>query len=195
VSFPTTPNHIGLVVGLAQQSQLLNAHVSALQALANTHDPTVIQCSAQSMLDILEGSQGKNYRPLAPECASHNITEIGDGFGLLGGEGYLSESATHASNAAIAPDSTDFIRVHANHVRIAVNNMTGWLTTVDQDTLALLNNPSDLSKLPEMVKLTDYAYHGVDINGNEQIDPIPGEAGAVTAYDHAQLMATLTLSH
>jgi hypothetical protein len=38
------------------------------------------------------------------------------------------------------------------------------------------------------------AYHGVDVNGDGQIDPVAGEAGALTAYLQGQLMATLSLA-
>jgi eukaryotic-like serine/threonine-protein kinase len=194
VAYPDTPNHVGLVVGLVQQAQVLNVDAFALDALANSHDPVVIQCSAQSMLDILEGSHGQHYRPLPAACAAHNITETGDGYGLLGTNGYLSNTATHASNAATAPDATDLIREHAGHVRIAVQNITGWLTTVDEDAVALLNNPSDLSKLSEIVNLADHAYHGVHTSEETAPGPVLGEAGALTAYDHAQFMATLPLA-
>jgi len=33
--------------------------------------------------------------------------------------------------------------------------------------------------------LANQILNGIDINGNEAIDPIPGEGGAITAYQHA----------
>ena len=39
----------------------------------------------------------------------------------------------------------------------------------------------------------DHAFHGVDIDADESIDPVPGEAGAITGYIHGQLMAVLPL--
>ena len=117
---------------------------------------------------------------------------MGDGFGILG-QGYATTAAAHAALAATQPDSTNTIRLHAGHVEIATNNIQGWVTTVDQDALKLLANPSDTPVIQEIVNLSDHAYHGVDTNGDEQIDPVPGEAGAITAYIHGQLMAGLPL--
>ncbi len=77
---------------------------------------------------------------------------------------------------------------------VALSNITGSVTTIDQDTLLLRTHPTDVSKVEEIVRLADYAYHGVDVNGDGQIDPVAGEAGAITAFRQGQLMATLSLS-
>jgi len=50
-----------------------------------------------------------------------------------------------------------------------------------------------VSKVEEIVRLADYVYYGVDVNGDGQIDPVPGEAGAKTAFQQGQLIATLSL--
>jgi hypothetical protein len=57
--------------------------------------------------------------------------------------------------------------------------------------LHLHTHPTDLTSIQEITTLTDDAYHGVDVNGDGQIDPVVGEAGALTAYQQGQLMATL----
>jgi len=191
--FPTTPHNIGLLVGLMKQAQLLNGQALILQNAANGGNQAAIQCAAQSIINISEGSKGTNYKPLAAHCAALNITQTGDGFGILG-QGYLITAASHASLAANQKDSTANIRLHAGHIIIATNNIKGWVTTVNQDALKLLNNPTDTSVVQEIVTLSDHAYHGVDTNADEQIDPVPGEAGAITAYIHGQLMAALPLT-
>ncbi|HEV7235310.1 MAG TPA: zinc-ribbon domain-containing protein [Ktedonobacteraceae bacterium] len=191
--FPITPQNIGLLVGLMNQTQLLNGQALILQNAANGGNHAAIQCAAQSIIDISEGSNGTNYKPLDANCAALNITQTGDGFGILG-QGYLITAASHASLAANQTDSTANIRLHAGHIIIATNNIKGWVTTVDQDALKLLNNPTDTSVVQEIVTLSDHAYHGVDTNGDEQVDPVPGEAGAITAYIHGQLMAALPLT-
>jgi hypothetical protein len=76
----------------------------------------------------------------------------------------------------------------------ALTNVTRWLTTIEQDVLLLQEHPSDLSSLQEITTLADEAYHGVDVNGDGQIDPVIGEAGTLTAYLQGQLMATLSLT-
>ncbi len=192
-SFPITPGKIGLLVGLQNQAQLLNAQAQVLQSVVASQNTVGTQCVAQNMIDIMEGKHGAHYRPLPALCALQNVREVGDGFGILGGNGYLVLAAAHASLAATQPDATDNIRLHAGHVEIAVTNIKGWLTTVDQDVLNLLAHPTDTAKVREIVTLADHAYNGVDTNGDEHVDPVPGEAGAQTAYQHGQLMATLPL--
>jgi hypothetical protein len=83
---------------------------------------------------------------------------------------------------------------HAALLDIALTNITGWVTTIDQDALLLRANPANLTPVKAIVRLADTAYHGVDTNGDGQIDPVVGEAGALTAYQQGQLMATLSLT-
>ena len=77
---------------------------------------------------------------------------------------------------------------------IALTNITGWVTTIEQDVLNLRAHPTDLTAIQKITTLADEAYHGVDANGDGQIDAVVGEAGALTAYQQGQLMATLTLA-
>jgi hypothetical protein len=72
--------------------------------------------------------------------------------------------------------------------------MKGWITTVEQDALALLNDPTNTTKVQEVVTLSNHTLNGVDTNGDGSIDPVPGEGGAATAYYHAQLTAALVLA-
>ncbi|MGH2515659.1 MAG: serine/threonine protein kinase, partial [Ktedonobacterales bacterium] len=199
VSFPTTPGKIGLLVGVLNQAQELDAQASALQNAATAGKPATMQCIAQSMLDIIEGAQGVHYRPLSPSCAALNVTLTGDGFGLLGTtsstsiSGYLDDTSDHASLAATQPDATDGIRLHASHVEIAMTNIKGWVTQADQDALQILVSPTDAAALSGLVLACDDAYHGRSTNPDQTVNPVPGEAGAQTAYEHGQFMATLTL--
>jgi hypothetical protein len=194
VRFPDTPGNIGLLVGLLDQAQKLSSASQLLQSISASQNSTAIQCAAQSIIDIAEGAQGSHYRPLANQCAAENIAEVGDGYGLLGTGGYIANGEAHASLAATQSDTTVTIRVHAGHVAISLENMKGWVSTIDHDARALLNNPTDSARVHEIVTLANHAYNGFDANGDGSIDPIPGEGGAVTAYFHGQLMAALVLA-
>jgi hypothetical protein len=79
-------------------------------------------------------------------------------------------------------------------VEAALGNIQTWDTILLRDLIGLQKTPSDTSKIAEIVTLAGDAYTGVDANKNGKIEPIEGEGGAVTAYQQAQLMATLTLS-
>ena len=194
VSFPNTPGKIGLLVGLVDQAQKLSSASQLLQSVSASHNNVAIQCAAQSIIDIAEGSQGAHYQPLPNQCAFINIAEVGDGYGLLGTGGYIANGEAHASLAATQSDTTTTIRVHAGHVAICLQNMNGWISTIDHDARDLLNNPGDATKVQEIVTLANHAFNGFDANGDGSIDPIPGEGGAVTAYFHGQLMAVLVLA-
>jgi hypothetical protein len=194
VSFPDTPGKIGLLVGLIDQAQKLSSASQLLQSISASQNSSAIQCAAQSIIDIAEGTNGAHYQPLANQCAAQNIAEVGDRYGLLGTGGYIANSQAHASLAATQSDTTSTIRVHAGHVAICLQNMHGWISTIDHDAQSLLNNPTDSAKIQEIVTLANHAYNGFDADGDGSIDPIPGEGGAVTAYFHGQLMAVLVLA-
>src|SRR6266446_4401674 len=193
VSFPATPGKVGMLVGMLEQTHLLNIQADVLQSLVASGNTVAIGCVAQSMIDLIEGTQGHHYRPLAAMCARQNVTATADGFGLLG-NGYLAGAAEHATLAISQSDATSTMRLHAGLMATALSNIKGWVTTVDQDAFTLRDNPVDLTKVQEMATLADQAYHGVDTNGDGQIDPVAGEGGALTAYQQGQLMATLSLA-
>ena len=190
----STPGNEGLLVGLLDQAQTLNGQAFALKSNADNGKLNSLKCVAQNIVNITEGSQGSHFQQLDPTCLVRNINPVGDGFGMLGSNGYIATSSLHASLAATQTDSTDTIKGHAGHVIIAMDNLNGWVPTIEQDALSLLTDPTDNAKVGEIVKLANQVLIGVDINGNESIDPIHGEAGAQTAYSHAHLMATLTLN-
>ncbi len=193
VSYPATPGKVGLLIGTLQQTHVLDIQAALLQNLASSQNTVAIECITQSMLDIIAGTHGVHYQPLSATCTQQNVTVSGDGFGLLGKGGYLADAAEHASLALAQPDATVVMRQHAVLMDIALTNITGWMTTIEQDVLHLHTNPTNLSSIQEIATLADDSYHGVDTNGDGQIDPVVGEAGAITAYQQGQLMASLTL--
>jgi hypothetical protein len=194
VSFPLTPGKIGLLQGVLAQTHLLDNQAALLQNVGASKNTVAIECVAQSMLDIIEGTHGANYKPLAAECNQQYVTITGDGFGLLGKSGYVASVEGHASYALSQPDATLAMRQHTPLMNIALANVNSWLTTMQQDLLALQAHPAGSSSLQQIATLADDAYHGVDANSDGQINPVSGEAGAITAYQQGQLMATLSLA-
>lgn len=194
VSYPDAPGKIGLLTGMLDQLRLLNIQADVLQNLAASRDTVAIGCVAQSIIDITEGMQkSSHYHPLLATCAPKDVVATGDGFGLLG-QGYLLGATDHATYATEQPDATNAMRLHAGLMAIAISNIKGWVTTIDQDALNLHKDPTNLTKVQEIAMLADAAYHGVDANGDGQIDPVAGEAGGLTAYLQGQLMSTLSLA-
>ncbi len=193
VNYPETPGKVGMLIGLLQQAHLLDIQAAALLSVSSGRNADAIGCVSQSMLDIIEGEHGSHYQPLTGACAQQYGTTSGDGFGLLG-KGYVAGAEEHASLALSQKDATNLMRQHGAMMNMSLTNVTGWVTTIEQDLLQLQAHPTDLSSVQKFTTLADNAYHGVDINGDGQIDPVAGEAGALTAYQQGQLMATLILA-
>lgn len=45
----------------------------------------------------------------------------------------------------------------------------------------------------ELVALADKIRNGIDIYGDEKIEPVSGEGGAITAYEHVYYMADMVI--
>jgi hypothetical protein len=192
LSFPETPGKIGLLVGLFEQTKLLNGQAQVLRAVSDNQNPAGQECIAQSILDIIEGQKGPDYRELPAFCDF--TTAIGDGFGILGANGYASLAGQHAVLATSQSDANGVIRQHASQVEIATTNITNWVTTIQKDALKLLTGRTNKAAVAEIATLAEKANIGFDANGNGQIDPASGEAGATSAYRSGQQMATLSLA-
>jgi len=196
VRFDTTPGKIGLLVGLRDQARVLNKQAQLLQSFAGKGQHKTA-CAAQSIINVIEGAGGKNTQSLVDTCAAFNVTDVGDGFGLLNpgdpNAGYIVLSAEHAALAAIQTDATPTIRMHAQHVQIATANLKKWVTTIDNDAQQLIAHPGNTALVTEITTLANHTLNGVDRDDDGQVDPISGEAGTITAYNEGQMMAQLTL--
>ncbi len=190
-SYTNTPDKIGLLVGLIEQAKLLNTVTHQLTA---SPDETVTQCIAQSALDILEGQSGPNYKPLTANCAALGIGGKGDGYGLLGANGYIANTQAQDLLASNQPDANSLIHEHSKHVAYGLQDMKSWLTIAQQDALILLNDPAGSGKAQELATLANHAYYGYDANHDGVIEYVPGEAGAMIAYQHGQFMTSLVLA-
>jgi hypothetical protein len=192
--FDSAPQGIALLVGLQEQSSLVNKQAQLLQQTAEANDTADVRCAAQNLLNLLEGDQGLNFQQLPAGCQQNNLTQPGDGFGLLGQDtGYIEMAAAHASLAATAPDATATVKTHATKVENALSNIKGWLMTVDNDALVVLNHPDDSARIQEIVTQASNAYNGIHTNNNNLTDPPSGDAGVATALLQGRLMASLVL--
>jgi plastocyanin len=196
VSFDATPKKIGLEVGLRGQVDVVHQHAEFMRDAQAAGDLASVKLHAEHLVNIIEGAKGANYGDLNKDG---KVTNPGDGFGLLpNGDqlGYLQGSKDHAGLAANAADATADIKLHAGHVGITVDNVSGWVTTIRDRALEVSKSPDLKSTEPlvrEIVALSGQALNGVDLQGDGQILPVPGSGGAITSYQHAQLMASIPL--
>ena len=87
--------------------------------------------------------------------------------------------------------------IHGEHVMIAAENVNTWTPQLRDQLIQILESESlseTESSLRQAVVLASQILNGVDTNGNENIEPIPGEGGAITAYEHSFYMADILVS-
>lgn len=196
LSFPDAPEKTGLGLGLRSQADELLRHAQFQQAALDNRDLDGVKRHAEHMINLIEGQQGANFGDLNND---RKVQNPGDGYGLLENgaqKGYVAGAQQHAVLGARATDATDDIQRQAEFVRIAADNVLGWVQELDHKQLALIQAKDLAAADPlvrESLKLADQIVHGVDANANEQIEPAPGEGGAFTAYQYAQLMAGIPL--
>src|SRR6185436_11330015 len=128
------------------------------------------------------------------------VQNPGDGFGLLPNgtqDGYIKGMIDHARLAADSPDATDAIKLHAGHVQIAGENTRDRVQQIHDlahevgEAQTIADTQQNVLKI---LALAQQTIQGVDANQDEQIGPVPGEGGVLTAYQHAQLLSSIPLA-
>ncbi len=195
-SFSATPNQIGFIRGLDANTRLLTDLSARLLTSFETGNDVDVLLQAESMISLIVGNQSPDYK-------DWNFTGIiddpGDGYGLLlNGDqlGYVQGTFTHADLALTSPDATENMVTHGNHVKASVSNVGDWAAQLRIQLISILENPSNPDReavIRQAVAMANQIRTGLDVNGNENIEPIPGEGGAVTAYDHSYYMADMLI--
>jgi hypothetical protein len=127
------------------------------------------------------------------------VDDPGDGYGLLLNQdqlGYIQGTISHADLALTSPDATPNMLTHGQHVKNAALNVGDWSAQLRTQLIALLENTSNPDRealIRQAVALANQIRTGLDVDGNENIEPIPGEGGAVTAYEHSYYMADMLI--
>ena len=195
-SFGGTPNQIGFIRGLDADTNLLTKLATQVLASFQSGDEGDVLLQAENMLNIIVGSQSPDHKDWNGDG---EIDDPGDGYGLLlNGDnlGYIQGSFTHADLALTSPDATENMLTHGEHVKISANNVSDWTAGLRAQLIDILQNPTGADKeaaIRQAVATANQIRNGVDLNGNESIEPIPGEGGAMTAYEHAYYMADMVI--
>jgi plastocyanin len=195
--FPAAPDQTGLAIGMFEQVTELRRHAEFVRDAVRGNDLDGVKRHAEHIVNLIEGQKGKDYGDLNKDGKVQNP---GDGFGLLeNGDqlGYLKGVADHARLAAQSDDANETIKVHAGHVQIAAENVIGFASAARDLALELQAAPNAAgaeAKMQQVLAQADRALNGVDLNNNEQVEPIKGEAGSKVGYQHSQFMAIMTLT-
>jgi len=196
-SIGITPAQLGFALGLRQETDELLRHAQFLQEAYDAGDLALEKVHAEHIINIISGAQAEGFGDLNGDGKAQNP---GDGYGLLPNgqqEGYIKGMIDHARLAAESPDATENIKLHAGHVQIAGENTSARIQQVQDAARRVLAAPgvsNSQSDVLNIVALAQQAIQGIDLNNDEQIAPVPGEGGVLTAYQHAQLMAGIALS-
>jgi len=196
-SFNATPEKIGFVRGLDADTLLLHESAQQMLTTFEAGDEAGLDLHAERMLNVILGSQSEEYKDWNGDGA---VDDPGDGYGLLlNGEnlGYIQGTFTHADLSLTSPDATQNMLTHGKHVKDCATNLDIWTAQLRDQLRAILNASFDSPELEGMIReavaLADKIRNGIDVNGNENIEPVSGEGGAVTAYEHAYYMADIVI--
>ena len=197
VSFNATPGSVGFIHGLDADTRLLNESAQQMLASFEARDEAGLDLHTERMLNVILGSQSEEYKDWNGDGA---VDDPGDGYGLLlNGEnvGYIQGTFTHANLSLTSPNATQNMLTHGTHVKDCATNLDGWTAQLRDQLSAILNASFDSPELEGMIReavaLADKIRNGIDVNGDENIEPVPGEGGAVTAYEHAYYMADMVI--
>jgi len=196
-AFPSTPNQTALIRGLLTDSELVQDMGQKMLTSYEAGDEEGTKLQAEKILNLIIGVQSEDHIDWNKNGI---VDDSGDGFGLLlNGDnvGYIQGTFTHADLALTSPDATQNMIIHGEHVKIAANNVGEWAPQLRDLLIAILkqapNSPETGGMVRQAVALANQMLNGVDINGNENIEPIPGEGGALTAYGHSYYMADIVV--
>src|SRR5688572_10194267 len=196
-SFNATPQKVGFIHGLNADTLLLNESAQQMLASFEARDEASLDLHAERTLNLILGSQSGDYKDWNGDGA---VDDPGDGYGLLlNGEnvGYIQGTFTHADLSLTSPDATQNMLTHGTHVKDCASNLDRWTPQLRDQLTAILNASFDSPDLEGMIReavaLADKIRNGIDVNGNESIEPVPGEGGALTAYEHAYYMADMAI--
>jgi len=193
-SIGNTPNKIGFALGLRQETDELQRHAQFLKDAFDAGNFALVKVHAEHIANIIQGSEAHDVN------GDGKVQNPGDGFGLLQNgtqDGYIKGMVDHAKLAADAPDATDAIKLHAGHVQIAGENTRVRVQDIHDraDKIAEAGGIADTQQdVLKILALAQQTIQGIDVNLDEQIGPVPGEGGVLTAYQHAQLMAGIPLA-
>lgn len=194
VSFPSNPNQTAMTIGLLETSRLVQQSGEDLEKAFASGDEKAVRANAEAIINLIVGSQSSDYKDWDGDG---KINDPGDGFGLLlnGGQtGYVEGTITHAELSASAADATANIKLHGEHVIVSAKNVEGWAAQLRDVAKRIVEfGQAAEADIRLAVSLAEQIHKGIDLDGSESVDPVEGEGGATTAYDHAEYMADMQI--
>jgi serine/threonine protein kinase len=192
-----TPGQIAMAVGLVNNVSLIKQAADDMLQAFEAGDRPGMQSNAETIVNLIVGKEDLQF--YTDWDKDGTINDSGDGYGLLiNGDqaGYLDGMIHHSSYAAGAPKATKDIKMHAKHVEICTQNLETWTPELRDlaASIARASEDQDVeADLRKAISLANQMLDGIDIDGSESVDPIPGEGGAITAFEHAEYMSDMPI--
>ena len=192
-----TPGHIGYATGLLREARTLQQTGADLLTAQQARDLTAVRANAERIANLIEGMNGQHAGDLDGDGVARNP---GDGFGLLlngANTGYVQGTSDHAQLGFDQPDATPNIKAHALLVKVCVKNVGEWSVSLRDLALQILKAPDTTASegpVRSAASLANRILNGQDLNGNDEVEPIANECGALLAYQQAQFMSDIALS-
>lgn len=181
------PNPYGL--GARRHTEEMLRHVAHVTTAYEFLSIADAQRHAEHIVNLLEGEEGEAYGDLD---GAHGVQNPGDGYGIIP---YVTQFRATALAAGDAPDATEAMRTHAEHVRLASDNALLWADQVRTAALEITaaTRVGDIgSQVEALNHFGPLLLQGEDNNGDGHITP--AEGGIFTAYQHAQYMAAIPVA-
>jgi serine/threonine protein kinase len=192
-----TPNKIAVTVGFLNNVNSINQATKAMADAYASGDKVTMRFNAEAVVNLIVGKDDpQNYLDWD---LNGMVNDPSDGYGLLiNGDqaGYLDGMVHHSSYSAAANDAPLSVRSHAEHVEICIQNIETWAPELRDIAIRIARASDDQNldaDINTAIVLADKIVNGVDIDGNESVDPIEGEGGALTAIEHAGYMSDMDI--
>ncbi len=202
---PYTPNQIALVPGLQSQTHELARWLTNMLDVQQHNQAGSVHTDLLRFIYLLEGSHGADVARLHL-TSQQSVTSVGDGVGLLSTNEANCQRDSHQCGYLDLIDATvqtlmtrNFVpQPSAQHVLTALATMYQLAQNIQQEA----NNLTPLSKLdtPTLHALTmlevqtDALLNGTDLDGDGNIDAVPGEAATAQLYAYVQQLGAIQLS-
>jgi tRNA A-37 threonylcarbamoyl transferase component Bud32 len=205
VSFDGGSDQAALIVGLYYYSgsyveAAINGdpqsnYVGMTEALENQEE-AIFRKRNEELINMIVGSESELYRDYDGDGT---IDTFATGYGSLPNgtqAGYFSQTALVSQAAADAPDTTSNIIQQNRSLQVCIQNMKDWTDQILPLAQEVQQMPFGSEMQPILDDLSGLGLalsKGVDTNGNNLVEPIAGECGALQAYDYGRYMADFSI--
>jgi len=196
VSFPGTPEQVGLVQGLTKTARLLYEAGKEMASDYESGNEAGMKESAESIMNLLVGDQSPDHKDWNGDGQE---TDPGDGYGIFlnsNNLGYIQAVYSYADYAVNSPGASQNMIVNGGNVKTCSENLAQWAPEL-RDHISIILNAETLAEVDQRIRrsaeLTEQILNGVDKDEDGEIQPVAGECGVLVAYESVYKMADMKL--